>query len=69
MLDLVPISDARASDFGSLSDAEAHDVVQETVVSVAKQMRADGYDRSKGTFKNWLFNHHPAAHRRSPASS
>jgi RNA polymerase sigma factor (sigma-70 family) len=38
-----------------LSDAEAHDVVQETVVSVAKQMRADGYDRSKGTFKNWLF--------------
>lgn len=38
-----------------LSDAEAHDVVQESVVSVAKQMRADSYDRSKGTFKNWLF--------------
>lgn len=38
-----------------LSDAEAHDVVQDTVVAVAKQMRADGYDRGKGTFKNWLF--------------
>ena len=37
-----------------LSDAEAHDVVQETVVAVAKQMRADGYDRTKGSFKNWL---------------
>ena len=37
-----------------LSDAEAHDVVQETVVSVAKQMREGGYDRSKGSFKNWL---------------
>jgi RNA polymerase sigma factor (sigma-70 family) len=37
-----------------LSDAEAHDVVQETVVAVAKQMQADGYDRAKGSFKNWL---------------
>jgi RNA polymerase sigma factor (sigma-70 family) len=38
-----------------LSDADAHDVVQETVVSVAKQMRGDGYNRSKGSFKTWLF--------------
>lgn len=37
-----------------LSDAEAHDVVQETVVAVAKQMREGGYDRTKGSFKNWL---------------
>ena len=37
-----------------LSDAEAQDVVQETVVSVAKQMREGGYDRTKGSFKNWL---------------
>ena len=37
-----------------LSDAEARDVVQETVVAVAKQMRADGYDRTKSSFKNWL---------------
>jgi RNA polymerase sigma factor (sigma-70 family) len=37
-----------------LSDAEARDVVQETVVAVAKQMRAGGYDRTKSSFKNWL---------------
>jgi RNA polymerase sigma-70 factor (ECF subfamily) len=37
-----------------LSDAEANDVVQETVVGVAKQMRQGGYDRAKGSFKNWL---------------
>ena len=37
-----------------LSDAEARDVVQETVVAVAKQMRDGGYDRAKGSFKNWL---------------
>lgn len=37
-----------------LSDMEARDVVQETVLSVAKQIRTDGYDRAKGSFKNWL---------------
>ncbi len=37
-----------------LSDAEARDVVQDTVVAVAKQMQAGGYDRAKGSFKNWL---------------
>lgn len=37
-----------------LSDAEAQDLVQETVVAVAKQMRAGGYDRAKSSFKNWL---------------
>lgn len=37
-----------------LSDAEAQDVVQETVVAVAKQMREGGYDRAKSSFKNWL---------------
>ena len=37
-----------------LSDAEAHDVVQETVVGVAKQMREGGYDRTKSSFKSWL---------------
>jgi RNA polymerase sigma factor (sigma-70 family) len=37
-----------------LSDVEAQDVVQETVVAVAKQMRAGGYDRAKSSFKNWL---------------
>jgi RNA polymerase sigma-70 factor (ECF subfamily) len=37
-----------------LSDAEAHDVVQETVVAVAKQMRDRGFDRQRSSFKNWL---------------
>jgi len=37
-----------------LTDAEAQDVVQETVVAVAKQMREGGYDRDKSSFKNWL---------------
>lgn len=37
-----------------LSDAEAQDVVQETVVAVAKQMRGGGYNRDKSSFKNWL---------------
>lgn len=37
-----------------LSDSEAQDVVQETVVAVAKQMRDGGYDRTKSSFKNWL---------------
>lgn len=37
-----------------LRDVEARDVVQETVLAVAKQMQGGGYDRSKGSFKNWL---------------
>jgi len=37
-----------------LSEFEARDVVQETVVAVAKQMRDGGYDRTKSSFKNWL---------------
>ena len=37
-----------------LSDVEAQDVVQETVVAVAKQMRVGGYDRTKCSFKTWL---------------
>ena len=37
-----------------LSDAEARDVVQETVVAVAKQLREGRYDRNRCSFKNWL---------------
>jgi RNA polymerase sigma factor (sigma-70 family) len=37
-----------------LTDQEARDVVQETVVAVAKQLREGGYDRTKSSFKNWL---------------
>jgi RNA polymerase sigma-70 factor (ECF subfamily) len=37
-----------------LNDAEAQDVVQETVVSVLKAMPNFQYDPKKGTFKGWL---------------
>lgn len=37
-----------------LEDAEAQDVVQETIVAVARQMPDFRYDPSKGRFKNWL---------------
>jgi RNA polymerase sigma-70 factor (ECF subfamily) len=37
-----------------LTDQESQDVVQETVVAVAKQMRNGGFDRAKSSFKNWL---------------
>jgi RNA polymerase sigma-70 factor (ECF subfamily) len=40
---------------GGLSDAEAQDVVQETMVSVAKQMPQFKYDPAIGSFKAWLF--------------
>src|ERR1041384_4826456 len=37
-----------------LSDAEAQDVVQDTVVSVAKKMHDFKYDPALGSFKGWL---------------
>lgn len=37
-----------------LSDAEAQDVVQETLVVVAKQMPGFRYDPARGSFKGWL---------------
>jgi RNA polymerase sigma factor (sigma-70 family) len=37
-----------------LTDAEAQDVVQETVISVLKSMPQFDYDPKKGSFKNWL---------------
>jgi RNA polymerase sigma factor (sigma-70 family) len=37
-----------------LSDAEAQEVVQETVISVAKQMPTFHYDPALGSFKAWL---------------
>ncbi|MEM6917184.1 MAG: sigma-70 family RNA polymerase sigma factor, partial [Verrucomicrobiota bacterium] len=40
-----------------LSQDEAFDVVQETVLSVAKQWKkGQQYDPSKGSFKTWLMN-------------
>lgn len=37
-----------------LTDAEAQDVVQETVISVAKKMAEFKTDREYGSFKSWL---------------
>lgn len=37
-----------------LNDAEAQDVVQETILAVAKQMPDFKYDPAKGRFKSWL---------------
>ena len=37
-----------------LTDAEAQDVVQETIISVAKKMPDFHYDPAIGTFKAWL---------------
>ena len=37
-----------------LSDTEAQDVVQETVISVAKKMKEFKYDPALGSFKGWL---------------
>lgn len=37
-----------------LSDAEAQDVVQDAVISVAKKMHEFKYDPALGSFKGWL---------------
>ncbi len=37
-----------------LGDAEAHDVVQETVIYVTKKMPGFNYDPAQGSFKAWL---------------
>ena len=37
-----------------LSDAEANDAAQETIVAVAKAVKDFEYDRSKGSFRGWL---------------
>lgn len=39
---------------GGLSDAEAQEVVQETVIVVAKKMKEFKYDPAIGSFKGWL---------------
>jgi RNA polymerase sigma factor (sigma-70 family) len=44
-----------------LTDAAAQDVVQETLVTVARQMPHFKYDPAVGSFKSWLFR---IAHRR-----
>jgi RNA polymerase sigma-70 factor (ECF subfamily) len=39
-----------------LSDAEAQDVVQETMIAVARHMPGFNYDPANGSFKAWLLN-------------
>ena len=39
-----------------LTEAEAQDVVQETMISVAKHMPTFEYDPAIGSFKTWLLN-------------
>jgi RNA polymerase sigma factor (sigma-70 family) len=39
-----------------LSDSEAQDVVQETLLTVSKKIGKFRYDRNRGSFKNWLLN-------------
>ncbi|SRR5581483_8691562 len=39
-----------------LTDTEAQDAVQETMISVAKHMPNFNYDRSLGSFRAWLLN-------------
>lgn len=38
-----------------LTDQEAQEVVQETVISVAKKLRGTEYDLTRGSFKTWLY--------------
>jgi RNA polymerase sigma-70 factor (ECF subfamily) len=58
-----------------LSDSEAQDVVQETVLAIAKAMPGFDYDPARGSFKSWLCNtthwpikDHLRRKARSPAS-
>lgn len=46
----------RVASKSGLSDAEAQDVVQETMISVARHMPDFKYDRNIGSFKTWLLN-------------
>lgn len=39
-----------------LRSEEAFDVVQETILSIAKQSKKDLYDPEQGSFKTWLMN-------------
>jgi RNA polymerase sigma-70 factor (ECF subfamily) len=41
---------------GGLTNAEAEDVVQQTMIAVARHMPGFKYDPALGTFKTWLLN-------------
>lgn len=44
----------RTASKAGLTDAEAQEVVQETVISVVKSMADFNYQRERGSFKSWL---------------
>ena len=44
-----------------LTEAEAQDAVQETLVAVARKMPGFNYDPAIGSFKSWLFESHNVA--------
>ena len=60
-----------------LSEADAQDVVQETVIAVARKMPEFRYDPAKGSFKRWLLlitrrriqDHFRRVYRTIPTSS
>jgi len=60
-----------------LNDSEAQDVVQETVIAVARKMPEFRYDPAKGSFKQWLLlitrrriqDHLRRIYRSAPAAS
>ena len=52
-----------------LSDAEAQEVVQETVISVAKQMPGFRYDPARGQVQRLAAANHPPAHCRPGAQA
>jgi RNA polymerase sigma factor (sigma-70 family) len=49
-----PLVDRFAAKFG-LSAAEREDVIQNTMIQVAKNIPSFDYDRQRGSFKSWLF--------------
>src|SRR4026209_2134291 len=49
-----PLVDRFAMKFG-LTSAEREDVIQNTMIQVAKNMPEFNYDRQRGSFKSWLF--------------
>jgi RNA polymerase sigma-70 factor (ECF subfamily) len=46
----------RAATRAGLSNAEAQDVVQDTVITVARRIQEFRYDPARGTFKGWLLH-------------
>ncbi len=53
---LTPPSSFESPAKQGLKEMEANDVVQETFIRVAKNLKAGKFDRNKGSFKAWLMN-------------